>query len=378
LSEIGADCGTIPEINILMSKNILFLAHVSEAGNTLPKASYEVLGAALELTKTLGARLTIGLIGRDVAAAADTIAAAGAERILAVAGPDYATARYPSDAAAAEALCRSAGAELILAPATSRFMRVLAGVAHRLNGCVDTHVTSLEAASGELCATRWHYRQRIEAVIRRDARPWIVLLESGCHAAWVNAGSSRAPGAVKVEQLPLTLPQAATRTVVTDIRAPKSDAQTIRPDANLLLVAGAGWTKKQADGKPHVDQAETLILDFLRASGASLGGSKSLVDQSGESQAVLRFMTHLNQVGQTGSTPRHPKGLSTCCHGEEPHVVGWRFINERRAVNLDPNCGWARGKADVLYVADAFEVLAKLNAILAQRSRTSADAVLQT
>jgi electron transfer flavoprotein alpha subunit len=139
----------------------------------------------------------------------------------------------------------------------------------------------------------------------------------------------------------------------------------------LLFVAGAGWTKKQADGKTHVEQAEPLILDFLRTSGASLGGSKSLVDQTGESQAVLGFMTHLNQVGQTGSTPRHPKGLSTCCHGEEPHVVGWRFINERRAVNLDPNCGWARGKADVLYVADAFEVLAKLNALLAQRSRTS-------
>ena len=133
-------------------------------------------------------------------------------------------------------------------------------------------------------------------------------------------------------------------------------------------MAGAGWTKKQADGKPHVAEAETLILGFLRVSGASLGGSKSLVDQSGESEAVLGFMTHLNQVGQTGATPRHPKGLSTCCHGEEPHVVGWRFINERRAVNLDPNCGWARGKADVLYVADAFEVLAKLNALLAQKS----------
>jgi len=79
-------------------------------------------------------------------------------------------------------------------------------------------------------------------------------------------------------------------------------------------------------------------------------------------------MTHLNQVGQTGSTPRHPKGLSTCCHGEEPHVVGWRFINERRAINLDPNCGWARGKADVLYVADAFEVMRRLNALLAERS----------
>ena len=374
-----------------MSQSILFLAHVSEAGNTLPKVSYEVLGAALKLTKQLGARLTIGLIGADVAAAAETVAAAGAERILAVAGPDFASARYGSDAAAAEALCRAAGAELILAPATSRFMRVLAGVAHRLNGCVDTHVTSLECVNGELRATRWHYRQRIEAVItrdRRDARPWIVLLESGCEAAWADTArtdpartdtaSTGAPAAAKVEEIPVTLPQAATRTVVSGVRAPKSDAQTIRPDANLLFVAGAGWTKKQADGKTHIDQAETLILDFLRASGASLGGSKSLVDQTGESQAVLRFMTHLNQVGQTGSTPRHPKGLSACCHGEEPHVVGWRFINERRAVNLDPNCGWARGKADVLYVADAFEVLAKLNALLAQRSRTSPEAVLQT
>ncbi len=361
-----------------MSQSILFLAHVSEAGNTLPKASYEVLGAALELTRQLGARLTIGLVGEDVSAAAETVASAGAERILAVAGPDFATARYASDAAAAEAICRSAGADLILAPATSRFMRVLAGVAHRLKGCVDTHVTALEAegASGEVRATRWHYRQRIEAVIRRDARPWIVLLESGCHAAWVTTETTTAEttgtsGAAKVEQIPVTLPKAATRTAVTGVRTPKSDVQTIRPDASLLFVAGAGWTKKQADGKTHVEQAEPLILDFLRASGASLGGSKSLVDQTGESQAVLGFMTHLNQVGQTGSTPRHPKGLSTCCHGEEPHVVGWRFINERRAVNLDPNCGWARGKADVLYVADAFEVLAKLNALLAQRSRTS-------
>ena len=345
-----------------MSQKILFLAHVSEAGSTLPKAAYEVLGAALKLSGQMSASLTIGLIGANVDAAAETIAAAGAERILAVAGPDFATARYASDAAAAEALCRASGAELILAPATSRFMRVLAGVAHRLNACVDTHVSSLELLNDKLCATRWYYRQRIEGVIRRDSRPWIVLLESGCSSAWTGA---------RVEQVSVTLPEGTKRTTVIGIRAPKGDAQTIRPDANLLFVAGAGWTKKQADGKPHVDQAETLILDFLRNSGASLGGSKSLVDQSGESQAVLGFMTHLNQVGQTGSTPRHPKGLSTCCHGEEPHVVGWRFVNERRAVNLDPNCGWARGKADVLYVADAFEVMTKLNALLAEKHPTA-------
>jgi electron transfer flavoprotein alpha subunit len=175
-----------------------------------------------------------------------------------------------------------------------------------------------------------------------------------------------ASGAAEVEMLNVTFPAEARRTAFAGIRVPNTAVQSIRPEAKLLFVAGAGWTKKQADGATHIPEAEAAILEFLSVSGASLGGSKSLVDQTGENQAVLGFMTHLNQVGQTGSTPRHPKGLSTCCHGEEPHVVGWRFINERRAINLDPNCGWARGKADVVYVADAFQVMAKLTARLAR------------
>ena len=174
-------------------------------------------------------------------------------------------------------------------------------------------------------------------------------------------------GTAKIETVAVNLPDTCKRTTVVGIRAPAADQQTIRPDAKVLFVAGAGWTKKQPDGKTHTDEAGKIILEFLDLTKASLGSSKSLVDLSGEGQAVLPFMSHLNQVGQTGSTPRHPKGLSTCCHGEEPHAVGWRFISERRAVNLDPNCGWARGKADVLYVADAFEVMRKVNALLAEK-----------
>jgi electron transfer flavoprotein alpha subunit len=342
-----------------MTKNILLLAHLDESGNGLPKAAWEALGAAIELPKELNASLSIGLIGGDISAAADSIANAGAHRILGVSGSEFAQPRYASDLLAADALCRVVSADLILAPATSRFLRALPGLAHRLNGRVDTHITSVQVIDGTLCATRWFYRQRIEGVFQRDARPWILLLDSGCHEAFRPSS-----GKANVEQIAVELPAEARRTTIAGLRAPKSDSQTIRPDAAMLFVAGAGWTKKQPDGKSHPEQAETLILDFLRASGASLGGSKSLVDQSGENQAVLGFMTHLNQVGQTGATPRHPKGLSTCCHGEEPHVVGWRFINERRAINLDPNCGWARGKADVLYVADAFQVMAEVNELL--------------
>ena len=249
----------------------------------------------------------------------------------------------------------------MIAAGTSRSARVMAGVAHRLGGVVDTHITSI-ASAGALKATRWFYRQRIEGTLTRTARPWVLLLDPGNHAAWTGDTGSVAP-----EMIDVAVHESLTRTTVKGYVTPPADQQTIRPDANLLFVAGAGWTKKQKDGQPHVPEAETLILDFLAKSKASLGSSKSLVDISGENQTALGFLTHLNQVGQTGASPRHPKGLATCCHGEEPHTVGWRFIAERRAVNLDPGCGWARGKADVLYVADAFEVMTKVNALLAAK-----------
>lgn len=345
-----------------MANSILFLAHVDESGKSLPRVAYEALGAALEVAAQSGSTLTIGLVGEDIQAAADTLAGAGAQ-IVAVAGPDFAYPRYATDAAAVEAICNAIPSQVVIAPGTSRFLRVIPGVAQRLSGRVDTHVTAIDMLDGKLTAKRWFYRQRLEATIQRDARPWFLVLDSGCHEAW--AGTSKLPD-IKMIAVPIT--DNARRTVFAGVRTPNTDAQTIRPDAKLLFVAGAGWCKKQTDGKTHTSDAETLILDFLRNSGASLGGSKSLVEQSGENEAVLTFMTHMNQVGQTGSTPRHPKGLSTCCHGEEPHVVGWRFINERRAVNLDPNCGWARGKADVLYVADAFQVMAKLNSLLNEKT----------
>lgn len=343
-------------------ESILILTHIDETGSTLTKASLEAVTAGQELASRLTAQLTIGIVAADPATAADSLAAIGA-RLLAVCGEAFAQPRYATDAAACEALCRAANASIVLVPAGARLARVAAGVAHRLGGVIDTHVTNLQVGSiggtGSIEATRWFYRQRVEAIISRDARPWFLLVDAGTHAAFAGV-----PGTAQVERIVVELP--AIRTTVSGIRAPMQDAQTIRPDAKLLFVAGAGWTKKQLDGQTHTNEAGNLILGFVRAAGASLGSSKSLVDQGSEGNSVLPFLTHLNQIGQTGATPRHAKGLSTCCHGEEPHVVGWRFIAERRAISLDPNCGWTRGKADVVYVADAFQVIAKVNQLMAK------------
>lgn len=376
-------------------ETILFLTHAENAPSRLVR---EALGAALALQSRRGAHLHVGVIGADVQAAADALAGSGAASFLAVEDPELGVSRYGTDLRALAALVGRVAPTYVIAPATPRFSRVLPGLAVRTGGRIDTRVTGFAAASSgsdEVFVERWYYRQRIQAALTRTARPWILTIDAGSFPAWEGAGGSATLARIAASDGPVpagdgsrspsgsvgsadsavpagsadsagsaSSARPVTRTQVLGEEAGTSGAQTIRPDAPLLFVAGAGWTKKQADGQTHPARAEELILGFLARSGASLGSSKSLVDQSTEGEAVLSCLTHLHQVGQTGSTPRHPKGLATCCHGEEPHVVGWRFVPERRAINLDANCGWARGKADVVYVADAFAVMARVNELL--------------
>jgi electron transfer flavoprotein alpha subunit len=329
----------------------LVLLH-TEADGTLGRSARECLTLAASLGK-----FDLAVSGAGASAAAKA-ADGSAERVLCVEGDEFAAPRSSTDSAAAEALIRTSGATLVLAPGTSRWSRALPMAAARLNGVIDTHAVGLDVSGDAIQVKRWFYRQRIEGAVARTRRPWIVVIEPGAFAA---ASALPAQATVESEVIEVAV---APRTTVEGTISTAVGEQTIRPDAELLFVAGAGWTKKQKDGQVHFADAADRIQTFVHKAKCSLGSSKSLVDQTGEGEAVLPFLTHLHQVGQTGSTPRHKKGLATCCHGEEPHVVGWRFINERRAVNLDPNCGWARGKADVLYVADAFEVMKELNALL--------------
>ena len=338
--------------------DILLILH-TEDGGSFSKSAMESITTASDLSSKMGNTFAVGIIGAGASAAADSIAGCGAEKFCVVEDEAVAVSRYATDVKAAEALIKATGAKIVLAPGTSRFVRCMPGAAFRAGAAIDTHIVSLDAESGAVKAQRWYYRQRILTTLSREATPWVMLVDGGVNPAWQGESGSAAAEAVAVD-----FGDAAAKTTVKGVESPAVDAQTIRPDAPLLFVAGAGWTKKQSDGEYHVGDASVLIQGFLGKANASLGSSKSLVDLQTEGQETLSFMSHMNQIGQTGSTPRHAKGLSTCCHGEEPHAVGWRFINERRAVNMDANCGWAQGKADVVYVGDAFEVMKKVNELL--------------
>ncbi len=149
-------------------ESILVLTHCDETGEQLSKGSLEAVTAGRELSTQLGATLTIGIVCGSLENLAKSISSAGA-RLLVVSGEAFTQPRYASDAAACEAICRTAQPTIVLAPHSSRFARVMAAVAHRVHGCIDTHITAIIGAE-EIHATRWFYRQRMEAVVTRELR----------------------------------------------------------------------------------------------------------------------------------------------------------------------------------------------------------------
>ena len=136
-----------------MGESILVLTHVDETGSGLTRASLEAVTAGRELSAKLPAPLTIGILAANPAPPARALAAAGA-RVIAVSGEPFAQARYVTDAAACEALCKAAQATLVLAPNSSRIARVAAGVAHRIGGCIDTHIIAIGGADS-IEVSRW-------------------------------------------------------------------------------------------------------------------------------------------------------------------------------------------------------------------------------
>ena len=169
------------------------------------KAALEALAAAL----ALGGEVTVGLVGAATQAAADQIAGCGAARFLAVTGEAFAQARYATDAAAAEALCRASRARR-----RDRAGHVAVGAGAAGRGVPARRARGYARHRDRACAmsvpavTRWFYRQRMEAVLTRSQRPWIVLLDAGCVAPWTGAA-----GVGDVEAVPVEVP--ATRTTVT-------------------------------------------------------------------------------------------------------------------------------------------------------------------
>ena len=102
----------------------------------------------------LGSPVSIGILGDNVQSAADSLATTGAH-ILGVTGPEFsASALFHGCRCRRSALPRREPT-IVIAPPSSR-ARALPGVAYRLNGATETHITGLNTGqSKDLTVIRW-------------------------------------------------------------------------------------------------------------------------------------------------------------------------------------------------------------------------------
>src|ERR1035437_9336107 len=228
-------------------ESILVLTHVDETGSALTKASLEAVTAGLELAARLSAPLAIGIIAADVTNLSKGLPSA---KLLAVSGEAFAQPRYSTDAAACVALSRAAAATIVLAPTSARFSRIAAGVAYRLGGFIDTHITAI-CGTTTVEATRWFYRQRVEAVVTRDPRHRQRHPRSHagranhpprrqnalCHRRWMDQETARRPNSHRRSQR-------------SDSRLPAPDRRIPRQQ-QIPCRSGRRWTASPPLSHPH-------------------------------------------------------------------------------------------------------------------------------
>ncbi len=169
---------------------------------------------------------------------------------------------------------------------------------------------------------------------RTTSRPWVILLESRTHAL---ASEPRDSGA-----------RVAGRCVPETSNARRFSEPTnqrltlIRfADAALPWCGAGGKNRRTPDPFAEAEQS----IDFLKHTRASMEQQIAGGPQRGRA-GIPSFLTHMNQSANGFDTAASQR-VSTCCPRRAAHCR-LEFITERRAISLDPNCGWARGKAECI------------------------------
>ena len=239
-----------------MSEKILVIVTVGESGATT-KHDLESVALGKSLSDASGGSLAIGVIGGDTAGAVGELKGLGAKKLISVSGEAYSVSRYKTDLVATQAIATEVGATIILGAANTRWNRVAAGAAQRLGGVFDSQITAVVAEGDAVSIDRWFYRQRMKGTLSRTSRPWVTTVSAGaCEAASAGAGEA--------EVVELSPEAPTTRTVVKGVQASEGDSQTIRPEADVLLVAGAGWRGDKARRGAVVHRHAVVIFRLVK------------------------------------------------------------------------------------------------------------------
>ncbi|HET7754047.1 MAG TPA: electron transfer flavoprotein subunit alpha/FixB family protein [Anaeromyxobacteraceae bacterium] len=315
--------------------NVLIVAE--QLGGVVKKATQNAIGAGQELARRSGGKLHVAVLGKGVDAAAQDLAAYGAE-VHAADAPALEHYLAESYAPIVAALAKEVGATYVGAAATAMGKDLLPRVACRLEAGMATDVVAFAGDGAQVLFRRpmWAGNVVADVDIASPVKVFTVRATDFAPAAKQGAAGAVAPVAVSVDAADL-------KTRFVDFKEVKS----ARPELTEARVVVSGGRGTKGDFK----EVEALADEL----GAAVGASRAAVDAG--------WVPNDWQVGQTGKVVAPELYIAVGISGAIQHLAGMKGSKVIVAVNKDPEAPIFQ-LADYGLVADLFKALPELRQLI--------------
>lgn len=313
--------------------------------------TYELIGKAKELAAELGTEVTAVLLGDNVKALADNLAAYGANRVIIVDNPvlkEYTTEPYTY---AVSKVIEEYKPEVVLFGATAIGRDLAPRISARVKTGLTADCTKLEvdAETKNLRMTRPAFGGNIMAtIICPNNRPQMATVRPGVMQKIAKDTSVKAV----VEEMNLSFEKNNKYVEVTEVIKKISDKVDIM-DAKILISGGRGVGCKENF---------KMLQDLANVIGGEVSSSRACVDAG--------WTEKEQQVGQTGKTVRPNLYFAIGISGAIQHLAGMEESDYIIAINKDETAP-IFDVADVGIVGDINQIVPllteKLKAELAER-----------
>jgi electron transfer flavoprotein alpha subunit len=299
----------------------------------------EIIGAGLNLKKTLGVPLAAVLVGTGVRPIAEEILSYGADEVWMIDKPGIGDFAEDVQTDLVYQVLMEKKPEIFLGGGTIMGRSLLPKVASKIRTGLTADCTELEIDPDTrfLKQTRPAFGGNIMATILcQNHRPQMATVR---HKVMKAAPKIAAPGGKIIEMNHITVP--APSYEVLDFVEEKSDTVNI-VEADFIVSGGRGVK----DPKNFA-----LLHDLAKEIGAAVGASRAAVDSG--------WIPYSHQVGQTGKTV-NPKIYIACgISGAIQHLAGMKSSDIIIAINADRTAP-IFDVAHFGIVGDLFEVIPEI------------------
>jgi caffeyl-CoA reductase-Etf complex subunit CarE len=314
------------------------------------KVSLELLGKGRQLADRLEEELTAVILSGAETVEPQLLVQYGADRVIVCQHElleTYSTDGFTNVLSAVISVKKPA---IVLFGATPHGRDLAPRVAARLKLGLTADCTGLEIDEArQLVQTRPAFGGNIMAsIITPYNRPQTATVRPNVFSVPLRDASRQGI----VEKFPVILNRAAIRTRVVERYYDESDQGESIEDARIIVSGGRGCQK-------------SANLDLLRHLASQLGGvlagSRAIVEQG--------WISHTQQVGQSGTTVGPELYIAVGISGAIQHVVGMSSSKTIIAINKDPEAPIFK-VANMGVVGDAFEIIPIVSALI-ERGKSS-------